>query len=88
MQGASTVLSAMISVGPILQQHLLVPIPRDINITVALSSASKLWLERGFCKLRKTGKYLSEAIKVPHHLNSHLCVTARAASGHRASVVC
>lgn len=79
---------AMSSVGPVLQQHSPVSIPRDTNITAALSSASKLWLERGFCKLRKTGKYLSEAIKVPHHLNSHLCGMARAASGHGASVVC
>lgn len=61
---------ALSSTGPVLQQHPRTH--RDVGIARALNSTSKLWPEQGFCKLRKTGKYLSGSIKPPHPLNSHL----------------
>lgn len=48
---------------------------QDVSTAGALNCTSKLGLERGFCKPRETGKYLSESINPPGHLNG-LCETA------------
>lgn len=49
---------------------------QDVSTAGALNCTSKLGLERGFCKPRETGKYLSESISPPLHLSGHLCETA------------
>lgn len=49
---------------------------QDVSAAGALNCTSKLGLQRGFCKRRETGKYLSESINPPGHLNGHLCETA------------